>query len=111
MKPILDMFAPLRRMYAYRREPENMRALSDVYWRTLVVVAALVVLCAILYGVTQLVGVMGYAQEGNAATPVSAAGINRTQLEATLSAFSARQENYDALASTSVSAVDPSIAL
>lgn len=80
-----------------RHEPEGMRVLSDIYWRTLLSIATLLVLSALVYGVWGLLRVL---DDLNSVVRVSAPpppAINRGVLNATMEGFETRSTQFELL--------------
>ncbi len=109
MKIFSDTFSRLRALYRARHEPENLRPLADVYWRSMLAFMLLSIAGVIAFGLWQFVVVvenLSSAQSGNSsASPVT---FNRTKLDGALRAYDARQAQYDASASGAATVADPS---
>ncbi|MEK7601167.1 MAG: hypothetical protein AAB480_01375 [Patescibacteria group bacterium] len=109
MKIFSDTFNRLRALHRARHEPENLRPLADVYWRSMLAFMLLSIVGVIAFGLWQFVVVvenLSAAQSGNSsASPVT---FNRTKLEGVLRAYDARQAQYDASASGAATVADPS---
>jgi hypothetical protein len=100
MKFWRDMMNCARDIYAARHEPEGLRRLADFYWRGVLSLAFLIAACAILYGVWNILNVLNdlsAAPDTSASPPPP---LDRTQLDATLNGFEARQAQFNALETT-----------
>ena len=100
----------VRVAYANRHEPECARMLANMYWKLLLVLAALIGVAAISYGLWQTVSVVdGVAEEvspiaGRAASSL----LDTAKLEIILENFSERGEQYTVLQNNPVQIADPS---
>jgi hypothetical protein len=109
MKTRVDIFASARAAYANRQEPERLRFLTRVYWRTSLALTCIIVLAAIVWGILQLsdaLSALGGASNTESATPKPV--LDRAALRSTLSGFDARQAQFDALKKGGTSIPDPS---
>ena len=109
MKIFSDTFNRLRALYRARYEPENLRPLADMYWRSMLALALFSIVGVIVFGLWQFVAVvenLSAAQSGS--TSASPVVFNRTKLESVLRAYDARQAQYDASASSAATVTDPS---
>ncbi|MDE1925024.1 MAG: hypothetical protein KGH79_02505 [Patescibacteria group bacterium] len=99
----------VRDAYASRFEPEGVRPLADIYWRTLLVLAVTLVLCAVLYGIWDLFGVLDALASVPDTSPPPPAALNRTTLETVVQGFQTRQTRFNDFGSTHSAAIpDPS---
>jgi hypothetical protein len=101
-------FSSMKETWDFREEPENLRVLGVYLWRTLLAFALLALLCAGWLGIQELNTV---TQAENVAQPHSAppAPLDPNKLQAQLTTFSARQQAYQTLSSSSLPQVaDPS---
>lgn len=109
MKVFSDTFDRLRALYRARHEPENLRPLADMYWRSVLAFMLLAVAGVIAFGLWQFVVVvenLSAAQSGNSS--VSPVTFNRAKLDGVLRAYDTRQAQYDASASSAATVADPS---
>ncbi len=103
-----DILTRLRDGYAGRFEPEGLRVLASLYWRTLLCAAALVIALSLKYGMWDLFGVLAglSATSDTAGAPKPA--LTRAQLEAVVQGFKARQTHFDELSGSVGAISDPS---
>lgn len=103
------IFAKLREAYEFRHEPEQMHVLTEVFWRLLLVVAAVLVVFWIWFGIAQLVGVVTGSEiaTGNSS---DTGPLHTDALDATLQDLSTRQAHAQALVATPVVVSDPAVA-
>jgi hypothetical protein len=90
-----DILKSLKRVYERRLEPEYLRILAEGYWRSLLVIALIAILCLILFGFWQFIAVvddLAGAQSGSGTKPPVA--LNRAMLQSTLAAFDQRHSLY-----------------
>lgn len=79
------------------REPEGVRALSNLYWRVLIMTAVAVLLCVFAYsgwGLLRVLNDLG-TTSGTSATPTPV--LSRTALDAVVQRFGERQQQFEAL--------------
>jgi hypothetical protein len=104
-----DTWARLLALYRARYEPENLRPLADMYWRTMLSLMLISVAGVVAFGVWEFVAVVENLASGqnndNSTPPVV---LNRSQLETTLSIYGARQAQFQAAQSALVTVADPS---
>jgi len=107
MKPLQNTWGKLRDAYANRYQPEGVRVLVFFYWRTLIVLSALLIVASVTYGFLQLVSEpsteSGTSVVGNTAPP-----LDKGKLEATLKSFEDRQAEYENLKNNPPRVADPS---
>jgi len=109
MKYFNDIWNRIVEMYATKSEPEGLGRLADIYWRTVLSLCFIIIVLALLYGVSDLLGVLS-----DLGTPPNTSGtppspFNRNTLDGLVQAFQARQQQYDALSATpSAPVLDPS---
>lgn len=99
----------IRDMYAYRFEPERLRVLADVYWRTVLLCAFAISIMTFAYGVWVLFDVLKRVEGTHmiqAARP--SLPLDRAQLRAALNAFEERAKRADAVAEEFGQIPDPS---
>ncbi len=110
MKFITGIVARLRDMYAYRYKPEQLQALANLYWRTVLCMLMLVTISAVCYGAVLLLAVLSPSEAGNTLVSHGSAvpPLNRTQLQTALDGFAARQANYEFLKKNPSKSPDPS---
>lgn len=109
MTSFTDMWNTLRAFYEARHEPENMRPLAEWYWRALLVVS-LAALCAILaYGTWEFVGALRKVSRGDSLRRDPPPEIlSKKELADVLSAYDARQQEFESLKRSATSIGDPS---
>lgn len=101
----------VRDMYAYRHEPERMRAFADFYWRALLVAATVVALAVIAFGIWELSAVLGSRSPSGEAAPgvQSIPKLDTVKLKNTLSGFQTRRERFESLKTVPPKIADPSL--
>lgn len=96
-----------RTAWEFRHEPEHMKVLALIYWRTLLALSALTMLgfvvwgAVLLFNATQDLGSLPAQGGGRAGT------LNKEQLRETLEGFEARRARYEALKTAPIQIVDP----
>ena len=104
--------ARIRTVYTNRYEPEYMHSFADLYWRTLLSLACIVVAVACVYGAMQFFDALSQLSSSapvSSPGPQSSAGLDKKQLDATLNGFAARADVFKNLQSGSVPKItDPS---
>ncbi len=89
-----------RATFEHRYDPEYVRAFADLYWRSLLLAACVVVAGAAIYGAIFFFDALPSSNTDTSATaPIISGGSNldRAQLDATLNGFAARQEKFKSL--------------
>lgn len=109
MSIFTDMLKRMRALYETRLAPERLRPLAEMYWRFLLVVALLSIIAILMFGVLEFVAVLedlGSAQSaGSSASPVA---LDRSKLESTLTAYQAREAEYQSIQESPGAFADPS---
>jgi hypothetical protein len=96
-------------MYAYRYEPERLRALADAYWRTVLLSTCILSIAAFIYGVWVLTDVLKQVEGAPAALSARPAlPFDRAELREALRSFEDRAERLDAIARELGNVADPS---
>ncbi|MBI5457572.1 hypothetical protein HY971_02505 [Candidatus Kaiserbacteria bacterium] len=91
-------------------EPEYTRSLADLYWRTLIVSAFVVLVLVFLYSTWVLLRILNDLGGSPDTSVLPAPMLNRTELNATVRAFEERKAQFDALKANPPAVVkDPSI--
>ena len=108
MKFLTDILHSIRDIYAARFEPEGVRPLSDVYWKTLLVLAFLTLIGVFFYGTWGLLRVLEELGATNANGTTPAPPLNRAALTGTLRGFEERQAEFERLKTSSSPVNDPS---
>lgn len=104
-----DITGLVRDLYAARYEPEGVRMLADIYWRSLLSVASLVIVCALAWGIVDLLGVLDTLAAAPDTSPTPPAAFNRVTLKNLVQGFQARQAEFETLGTTPLPRVtDPS---
>jgi hypothetical protein len=101
----------IRSLLANPYEPENMRALIDVYWRVLLGTAVVFTAGIFAYGAWELMFVMEDAPITHPRTSTSTSTtlpIDSNRIDKILSAFRARQDQFESLKTSSIPIADPS---
>jgi hypothetical protein len=104
-----DIPARLHALYDDRHEPERVHLLADMYWRTLIALAALTVLFAVYWGVWDLFDVFDILSSAADTSPLPPPALNHKALDTLVQSFDARQAHYQAFSSQLPPAIpDPS---
>ena len=101
----------LRMIYEHRRDPEFSRPYADLYWRSLLVLACIVLVAAGIYSATTFFGVLAVVSSVNpqGATNKAQEVFDAKKLSKTLNGFAMRQTDFQILEKTPVPALsDPS---
>ncbi|HTR18478.1 MAG TPA: hypothetical protein VMH91_00660 [Candidatus Paceibacterota bacterium] len=98
----------VKEVWSYRSEPENIHALGELLWRTLLVIAFLALLSSVLLGVHEMSAVT--QAENSVQAPTSAPPpLDPAKLRSELGTLSARQAQYQSiLQSPAPQVADPS---
>ncbi len=84
-------------VYAGRHQPENLRRLTDLYWRALLVLAFVAVVAVFTYGILTLNRVLVALGGAYSTAPTPAPALDRSTLNTTIAAFDARNARFEAL--------------
>lgn len=104
----MHFFTQSREALANRDEPEYIRALAVVYWRVLLLAAALIfVLCAV-WGFLQLRHVLAAIDTLSETAAQSKAPFNRKDVDDIASGLAKRQDRYQEIRATPPVMADPS---
>ncbi|MBI2610600.1 hypothetical protein HYW60_01535 [Candidatus Kaiserbacteria bacterium] len=109
MRWLKRLSACIRDTWQYRHEPEKLRVLADMYWRMLLILAALLFLLLAIFA-----GVKSYSIfEEEVETPLLSSGggsipFNTGELESALEQFEARRTHYEYLKKNPPEIADPS---
>ena len=107
-----SLLGRLQTIYMHRYEPEYAHAFADLYWRSLLILACVVIAGACAYGAIEFFGALPQSDaNASAATSGISGGSNldRTELDATLSGFAAREARFKSLQAGAIPpVVDPS---
>jgi hypothetical protein len=104
-----DITGRARDLYAARYEPEGVRTLADLYWRSMLGVACLAVVCALAWGIFDLVGALDMLSATPDSTPLPPAAFNRSTLQHIVQGFEDRQAQFNSLGAQPLPAIsDPS---
>ncbi len=100
----------VRQVFRDRSEPHHVHLLADWYWKGMLIVAFIVVASVFAYGLFNLMRILsGLSGALDTSAPPPPA-LNHAQLDATVAAFDARKQEFEALkANRSVTVKDPSI--
>ena len=91
-------------------EPDHVRRLADMFWRTLLGAAFLVLVLVFLYSTWSLARILEDLSIGLDTKGSPTPAISRAEISATISAFEVRKTRFEALKTNSVADVkDPSI--
>ena len=109
MKWIHSTWTHIRDTWSYRSEPERLRILIEAYWRVLLGMAGVIMICAVLYSSVNLISALG---RGEGKPTLSSGGggaiLDRAGLQAVLSGFAERGTNYESLKKNPPAIADPS---
>ena len=104
-----DIRETVRDMYATRYEPEGVRVLADIYWKSLLATACLVAVLAFVWGVFDLFGVLDTLAAAPDTSPTPAAAFNRGTLKNLVQEFQDHQSQFNALGAEPLPSIsDPS---
>lgn len=110
MKFDTNVWARTRDVWRSRDEPEGIRRLADVYWNTLLFLAACALLGTALSGSSRFLSALG-GNEDDVTLLQSEGGLilfNRAEFEATFEGFESRQNQYAVLKQSTPAIADPS---
>ena len=106
------MITRLHLTYVRRHEPEYSRAFADLYWRSLLVIACIIIVGVCAYSAAVFITALPQVNPDTAAAVSTISvklNLNRTQLDATLSGFTARQTKFQTLQTSPIPPlIDPS---
>ena len=108
MNVFTNFWPRAKSLWQNRHEPEHLRVLADAYWNTLLLVTALIVIGAALYGGLKLYILMRPSENNIVLSRGGGAVLNRQDLQATLDGFAKRKEQYDFLKKNRPPIADPS---
>lgn len=98
----------IRQAWEYRSDPEAVRVLAAFFWRTLLLVALVAIVCALWFGY-QEIGAASQAESVGTVAPTPKAPFDPSQLQTALNAFSAKATEYQVLSQSPPPTVaDPS---
>ncbi|MDO8562046.1 MAG: hypothetical protein Q7S05_04465 [bacterium] len=100
----------VRDMYAYRHEPERMREFAEFYWRVLLLVASVMVILVITFGIMEASAVLELrgVSEGGGGISQPIPKLDKAKLKNTLYEFQSRQERFESLKAQPPEIKDPS---
>ena len=100
----------VRTVYTERQEPEYAHAFADFYWSLLLGSACIAVVLICVYSAWQLTKVASTpVVHASATSTTTSSAFNRVMLEATLSGFEQRAENFQTLETSPIQSIaDPS---
>ena len=90
-------FTRLRATFAHRYEPEYARAFADLYWRSLLVLACIIIAGVCAYSAIVFFGAIPQSSSSTASAISTISGgsnFNRVRLNATLNGFAARRTTF-----------------
>lgn len=100
----------LRSVWRNRNEPEYAREFADVYWRTLLAAAAIVLFAAGVYAIPFFFSTLSQLGTSVPKAVIPASAINDQKLQATIAGLSGREQAFQSLEARGASAIaDPSI--
>ena len=103
--PIIDK---LEDVYRHRNEPEALRMLATLYWRSLLIIALAMLVFVFLYSTWTLQGVLAALNTAPDTFTAAPSPLDRASLESTLAAFDARTSTYANRAAHTSTFSDPS---
>jgi len=101
-------FRYIRDLYDARHEPENTRVLADLFWRVILVTTAFCIVAIIAFGSWQFITVLERLASAQRPEGTPPAALDRSELQAALTAFAQRETAYAELIARPVSVSDPS---
>jgi hypothetical protein len=92
-----------------KSEPEGVRTISDIYWKTLLASAFIALVCVFFYGTWDLLGVLNALAESADTSAPPPPALSRTTLDGVLQAFETRRSQFTNFKSSPPPAIpDPS---
>ncbi len=99
-------------VFSNRSDPEYARDFAELYWRTLTLLACVIIIGAALYGASlffSALSELSSVDSSHSTAPSASSKLNQAKRDATLSGFAARQADFQALQSSALPAIaDPS---
>ena len=90
-------------------EPRNMRFIAIMTWRSLIVLAILLILALLAYGFQKFQATLNTLESANASSAVATKSkFSRTDFDATVKAYTARQLRYQVTEAAPPVVADPS---
>lgn len=108
MRPLLHIWGHIRDTWQYRHEPEKLRTLADVYWRTLLFVAVLVLAGLMFYAGLKFYSMFVEPEENPLLSSGGIILLNKADLQEAVEAFQNRQAKYEFLKRNPPKITDPS---
>lgn len=109
MKTFNVIWRRIRDLYGGRYQPEGLRPLAELYWRSLLVVSFFAIWFAILYGIWDMTGVLSTLAASPDTSPPPPSTLNKMTLDALVQEFDFRQQGFDSFTPATAPAVaDPS---
>ena len=103
-----DTYRHLRSLYEARCEPEGLRVLAELYWRTLLFVAMLCIGGTIAFGLWQFVAVLERLSTAQRPEELPPIALNRAELQSTIQEYMTRESRYQETITHPISIGDPS---
>jgi len=107
----MHVFHYIKNLRANSSEPENLRALFALYWRTLLVCTGILIIVIFVYGVWQILDVMNESPavqtDASAPSGPQSAPINTAQADSVFQGFARRQAQFDAHKTQAPAIADP----
>jgi len=97
--------------WRYRHEPEQLRVLANIYWRAILLVAAVIFVSIASYGGSKLLEVLNGGKDSSALLLSGGGGpllLNPKDLQETVDNLEARRTQYEFLAKNPPRIADPS---
>jgi hypothetical protein len=107
MKLELTIWKHLRDAMRASDEPEHARVIADLFWRTLIVVSFIAVMCSLWYGWTLFDSVI-QTMKAQPSTTTRQTGLDHTKIDAVVAAFNDRTSRYTTLKTQPLVLPDPS---
>lgn len=107
----LPLFDTVKHAYEYRHEPEELRVLADIYWKSLLIFSAVVIVLLLGYGVWQLTSVISSLSSVSGSSSGSTSlPLDKKDLQSALGGLAGRRTAAQELEGAPVGAPDPSVA-
>ena len=92
-----DITTRARDIYAARFEPEGVRPLAAIYWRTAIITGCLLGILTLLFGLWNLFGIVDTLSSLSDTSPPPPAAFSSAQLHTLSAGFGARQTQFTSL--------------
>ena len=109
MKYDVNFFKTAEVAYLDKQEPERLRSLAQLFWRSLLLLAVVTVISFLAYGALSLAAVLAPAQTSDSVSTQASIGVDKTALDALLASYAARDAHYKEISTETDTVGDPSI--